>query len=797
MLRHHAMQNQLRDNRMAGPMRPMQQANLPPLHQPQHLLPHRNPHQPILSMPPHQQHMHHMQHPGPPHGNPRQPMLMGMNTHNANNTMVSVSMKDQTSTVSVTLQNSNIQSQYHQQQQQPNNQPNQSLQQQTQQQQQSQQQQQPQQHVSQQVVTEQTKTVTNDGNGGESRDDGSSGQNHANVTNPALANMKEKTPMCLLNELARFNRVQHQYRLTNEQGPAHKKRFTVTLKLGEEEYIAEGPSIKKAQHSAATEALTKTWYRQPPPKPTKAMRIGHLGKCPTGSGHLPPTVELNALAMKRGEPTVYTFRQAPPAALQHQYAVTHGFGNYPRMFNPRLPYNRGVHTDLQGLYLVSLKVGEREFTGRGLTGQAARHDAASRALEQLRQLPLPEEVANANNTNENGTLSGIDDPNAELKSPVSLVHETALKRGLPVSFEVVSESGKPHIRTFMTKCTVGDKVTVGEGSSKKVSKKRAAELMLEELKRLPPLPASIQNRSLRVKRKPPATKKKSRNLIKVYQEPRSENEAAEEVNPVSRLVQIQQAKREREPVYNLIDEKGAPRRREFIMEVTMGQHSAQGIGPNKKLAKRAAAEALLTQLGYSKPSPQPAKPSIKTGDSENTETKPRKVTFLEDDQINDTQPHSVGGTIGRQLAPGLLLVDGGQESKLGGGPSVQIVAEELRGQQQQNSAGVSPKDQLHYLSQLLNFSVEFSDFPKGVSINKEYLSLVSLSTDPPQVCHGNGATIAASRNQAALRALRTLTKLGLDNAANAQAKKDKGASGDGIHISIQVKNNIMDGAIDK
>jgi len=187
------------------------------------------------------------------------------------------------------------------------------------------------------------------------------------------------------------------------------------------------------------------------------------------TGHLPPTVELNALAMKRGEPTVYTFRQAPPAALQHQF-MPHGFGaNFPRMYNPRIAYNRGVHTDLQGLYLVTLKVGEREFTGRGLTGQAARHDAASRALEQLRQLPLPEEIANTNNTNENGTLSGIDDPNAELKSPVSLVHETALKRGLPVSFEVVSESGKPHIRTFMTKCTVGEKVTVGEGSSKKVN----------------------------------------------------------------------------------------------------------------------------------------------------------------------------------------------------------------------------------------------------------------------------------------------------------------------------------------
>lgn len=57
-------------------------------------------------------------------------------------------------------------------------------------------------------------------------------------------------------------------------------------------------------------------------------------------------------------------------------------------------------------------------------------------------------------------------------------------------------------------------------------------------------------------------------------------------------------------------------------------------------------------------------------------------------------------------------MDGGQESKLGSGPSVQIVAEELRGQQQQNPPTVSPKDQLKYLSQLFNFSVEFNDFPK-------------------------------------------------------------------------------------
>lgn len=479
-----------------------------------------------------------------------------------------------------------------------------------------------------------------------SRDDSPSSSNHANATN--LANMKEKTPMCLVNELARFNKIQHQYRLTNEQGPAHKKRFTVTLKLGEEEYVADGPSIKKAQHSAATEALTKTWYRQPPPKP-RGMRI-HQGKSPTGAGnftgHLPPTVELNALAMKRGEPTIYTFKHAPPANPQ---PFVNQYGNIPnhlRIFNPPYPQmNRAYHAKSEGLYLVTLKVGDREFIGKGVTAQAARHDAASRALEQLRQLPLPEEVATT--VSENGSTTGTDDPNAELKSPVSLVHETALKRGLSVGFEVVSESGKPHIRTFTTKCIVGEKVTLGEGSSKKVSKKRAAELMLDELKRLPPIPGTVQNRAIRLKRKPPATKKKSRNLIKDYQEPRTEADTSDDVNPISRLVQIQQAKREREPVYTLIEEKGAPRRREFLMEVSIGQHSAQGIGPNKKLGKRAAAEALLAQLGYSKPQAQPTKPSIKTADSDNStsESKPRKVTFLEDDNKVQTQeePQSHGG----------------------------------------------------------------------------------------------------------------------------------------------------------
>ena len=44
-------------------------------------------------------------------------------------------------------------------------------------------------------------------------------------------------------------------------------------------------------------------------------------------------------------------------------------------------------------------------------------------------------------------------------------------------------------------------------------------------------------------------------------------EYGQSINPISRLIQIQQAKKEKEPVFTLIAEKGTPRRREFVMEV--------------------------------------------------------------------------------------------------------------------------------------------------------------------------------------------------------------------------------------
>ena len=124
------------------------------------------------------------------------------------------------------------------------------------------------------------------------------------------------------------------------------------------------------------------------------------------------------------------------------------------------------------------------------------------------------------------------------------------------------------MRSFITKCIVGEFLTEGEGNGKKVSKKRAAELMLDKLKQLPPVASALVPKP----RKMVTTKKKSRNLIKVDSKEGSVGsvaglESCQSINPISRLIQIQQAKKEKEPVYVLVAERGMPRRREFVMQV--------------------------------------------------------------------------------------------------------------------------------------------------------------------------------------------------------------------------------------
>ncbi|XP_078411375.1 double-stranded RNA-binding protein Staufen homolog 1 isoform X9 [Cetorhinus maximus] len=556
-----------------------------------------------------------------------------------------------------------------------------------------------------------------------------------------MANPKEKTPMCLVNELARFNKIQPEYKLLNELGPAHAKKiqffeekppdpynirvFTVQLTLGDQHWEAEGSSIKKAQHAAAAKALVETSLPKPPPRPPR-----NDSKNPDS---VTPTVELNALCMKMGKKP--TYRPIDPyPGLRPSYNMLRNNAYPQRYFYPFPPV--GPVT-----YQVELVIGNQQFQGKGRSRQAAKHDAAAKALKALQNETLPSKLPTVN-----GKEPDDDDLN---KSEISQVFEIALKRNMPVNFEVIKESGPPHMKSFVTKVMVGEFSAEGEGKSKKISKKAAAIAVLEELKKLPQLPT--------VEKVKPRIKKKTKSIVKVK----------------------------------------------------VGGQVGEGMGPNKKVAKRNAAEKMLELLGFKVPQPQPPKPALKTEEKPTVKdpVKGRKVTFFEPgSSVEDTATVKDGSMrledefrmpypSHQQLPAGILPmvpevaqavgVNQGHHTKdfnrpaanpamatvtamiarelLYGGTSITaetILKNNPAARKPQNTL-TRPSEQLDFLASVQGLQVEYKDFPKN---NKnEYVSLINCSSQPPLISHGIGKDVESCHDMAALNILKLLSELDQQN----------------------------------
>ncbi|XP_042786658.1 double-stranded RNA-binding protein Staufen homolog 1 isoform X6 [Panthera leo] len=484
-----------------------------------------------------------------------------------------------------------------------------------------------------------------------------------------------------------------------------------------------------------------------------------------------PTVELNALCMKLGKKPMYK-PVDPYSRMQSTYNYNMRGGAYP----PRYFYPFPVPPLL---YQVELSVGGQQFSGKGKTRQAAKHDAAAKALRTLQSEPPPERLEVNGRESEEENLN---------KSEISQVFEIALKRNLPVNFEVARESGPPHMKSFVTKVSVGEFVGEGEGKSKKISKKNAAIAVLEELKKLPPLPT--------VERVKPRIKKKTKSIVRLQ----SSTDYGQGMNPISRLAQIQQAKKEKEPEYMLLTERGLPRRREFVMQVKVGNHTAEGTGTNKKVAKRNAAENMLEILGFKVPQAQPTKPALKS--EEKTPVKKpgdgRKVTFFEpgsgdeNGTSNKEDEFRMPYLSHQQLPAGILPmvpevaqavgVSQGHHTKdftraapnpakatvtamiarelLYGGTSPTaetILKNNISSGHVPHGPLTRPSEQLDYLSRVQGFQVEYKDFPKN---NKnEFVSLINCSSQPPLISHGIGKDVESCQDMAALNILKLLSEL--------------------------------------
>uniref|UniRef100_A0A1B6G3P1 DRBM domain-containing protein n=1 Tax=Cuerna arida TaxID=1464854 RepID=A0A1B6G3P1_9HEMI len=530
-----------------------------------------------------------------------------------------------------------------------------------------------------------------------------------------------KSPMSLVSELATFNNIKYQYILKEEDGPSHKKRFLISLLLGDHEYLAEGSSIKRAQHEAARLALNSTTYEHPP-KSTKKEKIPKVAST--------PVLKLNEWARKHSGVTImYSFIQQ--TRLDHKNL-----------------YHKSMYSKAENVHKVTVTVGDQRFVGEGSSTEAAKQSAAENALKQLQSA----EGFCMFDDGVKDLFTKLFSSDSESQSPISLVFEFAAKSNLKASFDLVSEEGPAHIKKFVYKCIVGGEFeTLGEGSSKKVAKTEAAKNMVEKLKSHSAY-KQVDCGGTLMKRK--SKKKKSRNLIKSVAKSNQEDieheySVPEEINPISRLMQIQQQKHDMQPIFRLVEENTQDLSNRFSIEVTVGELSFVGSGPNKKTAKRKAAEGILEKLGYSTVSGKTRLVSSdfkkkEFSDSSTLKKKPLvpglNLNSEKFSKFDDPSPSRDQNT----NKPAEL---GNKESKK---------SKDKTRDKQDKVSNTKPKTELKKLAQQLGFRFQFSDFPKFN--NTGFVSLVSLTTDPPKVCYGTGATTDQSQDRASLSALENLYK---------------------------------------
>ncbi|KAF8381998.1 stau-1 [Pristionchus pacificus] len=508
---------------------------------------------------------------------------------------------------------------------------------------------------------------------------------------------KRKTPMCQIAELARFHKLKHEYQLMDESGPAHKKLFTVQLVLTPTQiFSGSGASIKKAQQSAAAEALRQTTLSKPPEKNLKKQKrngdpcnpcvlLSHVCR---RLGMVEPVYTMNSFYPPRGPAGMPPLPHAPlyPAAVQGMMA------HYPPLTPKSIVSPSTIFPSPQAaaLSLSSMDASPLGtcylLPGGGLrpnrntlpslnapthmctivmashppvhaideNKQEARNKAATQALcllgpalAMLEQKMKEEKEkdtekgrrkdTNKENVAETESWSGEENENEatvptenpvetkegeveggkrkKSKSVISQVHECALQMKLTVEFEVVSEEGRAHDRSFVVECRLLGGETVlqarGSGRQKREAKQAACAELIETLKKMESSPVHIATVLYKSQRRTTLAQTKEPKRKTIVKHMKMDPSYGHQINPVSRLIQVLQARGEPDPVFEFLGEAGQYKYKQFNVQVVVGDLFAEGAGPNKRLAKRAAAELMLELMGVAKRLPEPGKSLLK------------------------------------------------------------------------------------------------------------------------------------------------------------------------------------------
>jgi len=187
-----------------------------------------------------------------------------------------------------------------------------------------------------------------------------------------------------------------------------------------------------------------------------------------------------------------------------------------------------------------------------------------------------EDDIDENDENDQGS-----NPNAA-KTPVALLQELYVRRGLTPKYDLVQIEGAVHEPTFKYRVTIGEFVASGCGQSKKKAKHSAAKAILDKLK-------GAQESGKAPMGQPPIPDLASK-IVSPYDD-------GIQGNPVGTLQELCMSRRWPPPVYELSHEEGLPHERLFTIHcVIEGRYTETGTGKSKKLAKRQAANKMIQKL---------------------------------------------------------------------------------------------------------------------------------------------------------------------------------------------------------
>lgn len=180
--------------------------------------------------------------------------------------------------------------------------------------------------------------------------------------------------------------------------------------------------------------------------------------------------------------STYNPKVSPPITLLQEICSRNGFTAEYQL----LSTEGSVH---EPTFKIAVTVADITVTASGQSKKKARHAAAREAIEKLRQ---------RSNLNFDGvnfeSMTSIGEPStksvyamaqlANEANPVGKLQEICMKmRVNPPDYDTFDERGLAHERIFMLSCTIAslNMTTLGEGRSKKLAKRQAAEHMLAKL----------------------------------------------------------------------------------------------------------------------------------------------------------------------------------------------------------------------------------------------------------------------------------------------------------------------------